>query len=134
MVLAPSLGLYKKVRYSGFGLQHTGTAGAGKSGNRTTIHSLNVEYTDEVVNNPDDVTPPEKPENPENPENPDSNDQNPENPKPVVPDSSQNSNSSVQTGDTKGLYAVMYAVLAVLSAAVLAGYVVKKRKHGLKLK
>ncbi len=124
-------------RYSGFGLQHTGTAGAGKSGNRTTIHSLNVEYTDEVVNNPDDVTPPENPENPDNPnnpENPDSNDQNPDNPKPVVPDSSQNSNSSVQTGDTKGLYAVMYAVLAVLSAAVLAGYVVKKRKHGLKLK
>jgi hypothetical protein len=124
-------------RYSGFGLQHTGTAGAGKSGNRTTIHSLNVEYTDEVVNNPDDVTPPENPENPDNPnnpENPDSNDQNPDNPKPVVPDSSQNSNSSVQTGDTKGLYAVMYAVLAVLSAVVLAGYVVKKRKHGLKLK
>ncbi len=59
---------------------------------------------------------------------------NPDNPKPVVPDSSQNSNSSVQTGDTKGLYAVMYAVLAVLSAVVLAGYVVKKKKTRLEIK
>lgn len=30
--------------YSGFGFQHTGTAGAGKSGNRTTIHSISVDY------------------------------------------------------------------------------------------
>lgn len=30
--------------YSGFGIQHTGTAGEGKSGNRTTIHSLSVDY------------------------------------------------------------------------------------------
>lgn len=29
-------------RYSGFGFQHTGTAGAGKSGNRITIHSCEV--------------------------------------------------------------------------------------------
>lgn len=29
---------------SGFGFQHTGTAGAGKSGNRTTIHSIELEY------------------------------------------------------------------------------------------
>lgn len=30
--------------FSGFGFQHTGTAGAGKSGNRTTIHNLLVRY------------------------------------------------------------------------------------------
>lgn len=30
--------------YSGFGFQHTGTAGAGKSGNRTTIHSVSIDY------------------------------------------------------------------------------------------
>ncbi len=30
--------------YSGFGFRHTGTAGAGKSGNRTTIHSISVDY------------------------------------------------------------------------------------------
>lgn len=30
--------------YSGFGFQHTGTAGAGKSGNRITIHSCEVLY------------------------------------------------------------------------------------------
>lgn len=43
--------------YSGFGFQHTGTAGAGKSGNRTTIHSISVDYkgvTGEVkVDEPD---------------------------------------------------------------------------------
>lgn len=31
-------------RYSGFGFQHTGTAGAGKSGNRITIHSCEALY------------------------------------------------------------------------------------------
>lgn len=30
--------------YSGFGFQHTGTAGEGKSGNRTTINSLSIDY------------------------------------------------------------------------------------------
>lgn len=32
--------------YSGIGLQHTGTSGAGKSGNRVTIHSMDVTYGD----------------------------------------------------------------------------------------
>lgn len=31
-------------KFGGFGFQHTGTAGAGKSGNRTTIHSVKAEY------------------------------------------------------------------------------------------
>lgn len=35
--------------YSGIGFQHTGTAGAGKSGNRTTIHSVNITYGEEIV-------------------------------------------------------------------------------------
>lgn len=30
--------------YGGIGFQHTGTAGAGKAGNRTTIHSIEIEY------------------------------------------------------------------------------------------
>ncbi len=30
--------------YGGIGFQHTGTAGVGKAGNRTTIHSIQVEY------------------------------------------------------------------------------------------
>ncbi|MFR4338599.1 MAG: hypothetical protein ACLT33_11755 [Lachnospira pectinoschiza] len=30
--------------YSGIGFQHAGTSGAGKSGNRVTIHSVSVDY------------------------------------------------------------------------------------------
>ena len=42
--------------YSGIGFQHTGTSGAGKSGNRVTIHSVSVDYkgvTGEVIDVPD---------------------------------------------------------------------------------
>lgn len=44
--------------YSGFGFQHTGTAGAGKSGNRTTIHSISVDYKGVIgeVDEPDTDT------------------------------------------------------------------------------
>lgn len=46
--------------YSGIGFQHTGTAGAGKSGNRTTIHSVNITYGEEIVEgNADDNTQPD---------------------------------------------------------------------------
>lgn len=38
--------------FGGFGFQHTGTAGAGKSGNRTTIHTLTAEYPDVIVEEP----------------------------------------------------------------------------------
>lgn len=41
--------------YSGFGFQHTGTAGTGKSGNRTTIESVKLEYgnyDNQVIDNP----------------------------------------------------------------------------------
>lgn len=60
--------------YSGFGFQHTGTAGAGKSGNRTTIHSLSVDYkgvtgeaaVPEVPTTPESPTTPSAPDTGDN--------------------------------------------------------------------
>lgn len=90
--------------YSGFGFQHTGTAGAGKSGNRTTIHSLNVSYLD-PVDEGGDTTEPDV---------------------PVIDVPSPD--GSVQTGDIPVGYIAFYIGLGLLALVLLAGTTGKKKK------
>lgn len=84
--------------FSGFGFQHTGTAGAGKSGNRTTIHSVNVEYLDPIVE--------------------------PDVPVVDVP----GDGTGVQTGDLPVGAIALYAGVMLLSLLLLAGGARRKKK------
>ena len=97
--------------YSGIGFQHTGTSGAGKSGNRVTIHSVSVDYkgvTGEVIDVPD------------NDINKDTDDRE------DVPDSSVD---VVPTGDSSDMR-ILIMLMAVSGLAI--GMTVAKSKNSLK--
>lgn len=85
--------------YSGFGFQHTGTAGAGKSGNRTTIHSLKTTYGAEIISE-----------------------------EPVTDDNPDASQDSVQTGDTAPFNIAKYFILIMLSGGISI-LIFKRRKN-----
>lgn len=89
--------------YSGIGFQHTGTAGEGKSGNRTTIHSVSVDYKG-VTGEIDDVTPDT----------------------PVTPGTPDGDGSSVSTGDSLAPV-IWLAALCTVSAATMLLISLKKK-------
>ena len=104
--------------YSGIGFQHTGTSGAGKSGNRVTIHSVSVDYkgvTGEVIDIPDnDIN------NGNDDINKDTDDRE------DVPDSSVD---VVPTGDSSDMR-ILIMLMAVSGLAI--GMTVAKSKNSLK--
>lgn len=104
--------------YSGIGFQHTGTSGAGKSGNRVTIHSVSVDYkgvTGEVIDVPDnDIN------NGNDDINKDTDDRE------DVPDSSVD---VVPTGDSSDMR-ILIMLMAVSGLAI--GMTVAKSKNSLK--
>lgn len=83
--------------YSGFGFLYTGTAGAGKSGNRTTIHSIDVDY--KGVTGEPEVQQPADPGQSDEP--------------------NQNNASNVSTGDTMIQMLPFFGMLLIFSAGVL---------------
>lgn len=135
--------------YSGFGFQHTGTAGAGKSGNRTTIHSVEVDYKgvtgEPETQEPDDPKDDEKTDEDDG----DVSDDKPEVQQPSVPgqdekpgqdnnggsageskdDGKTNTDNGggVPTGDTTAQKIIFFGMLLILSAGAVF-LSLKKRK------